>query len=243
MLWRDAATSSAIESFREALRLNPRFAAAYNNLGSVLKGLGRNGEALVCFEEALEHDANVQAHNGVGAVLQSKERPDEALAAYERAVELKPDYAEAHTNIGELMGEQGKFDLALQRFDRARVQARSGGRSSESGNHAVAVGPFCRGLARVRMAAIQCRISQGLLAPTALGWRAVGGALILLQAEQGLGDTLQFVRYVPLVQQRGGKVLLVCTKRLIPLLRGSPASKRSTPKASRFGRSILTPRC
>jgi tetratricopeptide (TPR) repeat protein len=210
----------AMTSFREAVRLNPKFAEAYNNLGSALKSLNRNGEAVVCFEQALKLDASSpQAHNGLGTVLQLTDQAADALAEYEQALDLKPDYAEAHSNIGQLMGEVGNYTAAMARYEEAmRLQPAL---ASVRNNRAITLlllGRLAEGWPEYEW---RWKVAGAPRFPwNRPTWDGspLAGRTILLFFEQGIGDALQFIRYAPLVKDRGGNVLVACPRKLVPIL-------------------------
>ncbi len=211
---------AALACLREAVRLQPDFSEAYNNLGGVLKALGKNGEAIVCFEEALRWNADfAEAHNGLGAVLQLSAHPEEALAEYQQALELKPDYAEAHCNVGQLLAEQGKPDAALARYDHAiRLQPTLATVRQNRAITLLLMGDFAAGWPEYEW---RLKLSDAPPCPwTQRVWDGspLEGRAIVLHHEQGLGDTLQCIRYAPLVAARGGRVIVACPKKLVPIL-------------------------
>ncbi len=209
----------ALACFQHAVRIAPAFVAGYNNLGGALKSLGKYREAIVCFEEALRlDDRSAEAYNGLGAALQCGEQPDEARAAYECALSLNPNYAEANSNLGRLLGDQGHFDAALQRFNQtARMRPEWASAHHNRGLMLLLTGDLAGGWPeyewRWQMPGVRPR-------PAGPAWQGepLAGRTILLFHEQGLGDTLQFIRYVPLVKARGGRVIVQCARKLIPIL-------------------------
>jgi tetratricopeptide (TPR) repeat protein len=178
-------------AYRRASDARPDFAEAPYNLGLLLQGRRRLEEAEAAYAEALARDPRMaQAHNNRGAVLRDLRRLDEALAAFEAAVRLRPDYADA------------QFNQAMCRL---------------------LMGDSARGWAqyewrwRIRQAD---RAQRGFDRPPWLGREDPRGRRILLHAEQGLGDTLQFCRYAPRVAALGAGVILEVQPGLERLLRG-----------------------
>jgi tetratricopeptide (TPR) repeat protein len=99
----------AIACFQEAIRLQPDYVAAYNQLGNALQGLGRSDEAIAAYQKILEINPNVAAaHCNLGCIWQMQGKYEEAIAAYQRAIELKPDFVLAHQNLGGLLAIQGR---------------------------------------------------------------------------------------------------------------------------------------
>jgi hypothetical protein len=211
--------AKAADEFREATRLSPEYLAAHFNLAGSLKGLGRYDEALASFDDAARLGVpSVETENSRATVLQLAGRLVEANAAYERALELKPDYAEAHNNLGQLRTEQGDFSAAVACFEQA-VHLRPD-LASLRHNLAMAlliVGDYARGWTEFES---RWQVGESLPRPPREEWDGspLAGRTILLYLEQGLGDTLQFIRYAPLVKARGGTVVLACPPQLAPLL-------------------------
>lgn len=175
----------ALEAYAEAQRLRPGDADGLNNLGNALHALGRYLEALERYEHALRvRPDSIEALNNRGNVLQALRRPGEALASYARALALAPEDAEAHWN-------QALARLSVGDYERGWEQYEWRWRNPALG--------------------MPARDPQR---PPWLGTEAVAGKAVLLHAEQGYGDAIQFVRYAPLVAARGARVVLACAEPL-----------------------------
>ncbi len=110
----------AIEHYREAIRIHPRFAEAHNNLAHALLAQGRLEEACMRLEAAVRIDGDFAvAHYNLGNVLRRLGRPDEGLAHYDRALEIDPDYQKVHNNYGAELITQGRLDEAIVHLQRA----------------------------------------------------------------------------------------------------------------------------
>ena len=135
---------------------------------------------------------------------------DGALDAYHRALHYKPDYVEVYDHVGLVLQCQGRIAEAIDWFTRALEQAPEAGRPHELCPGMPAAGGFARGWAEYEWR-FRCRehpiLAQGM--PLWDGSR-LEGRRILLWAEQGLGDTLQFVRYASAVAAQGGHVVVSC---------------------------------
>jgi lipoprotein NlpI len=210
----------ALAHFRRALELKPDYAEAQSNLGNVLNEQGKPDEALACYHRALELKPDyADAYIGTGNVLKKRGKPDESLACYRRALELRPDYADAHVSLGVALYELGKLDEARACYRRALELKPD--HAVAHGNHSLLsllTGDFQRGWPEYqwRWKTKQCPprdFSQPL-------WdgRPLEGKTILLHAEQGYGDAIQFVRYAALVKERGGSVIVECPRPLLALL-------------------------
>ena len=166
-----------------------------------------------------------RAHNNLGIALKDQGDLAEAINCHHRALQLRPDYAEAHSNLGVALGEQGKLDDAFACYRRAL--ALKPDYAEAHGNHALLTlltGDFEHGWAEYewRWQTKGNRFARRHESRPLWDGRALAGKTILLHAEQGLGDTIQFVRYAPLVQERGGRVVLECQPPLLPLLADCP---------------------
>jgi tetratricopeptide (TPR) repeat protein len=112
--------AEALDHYRQALEIDPRYAQAHSNLGSVLQQQGRVADALTHFGIALDIDPQLaSAHNNSGVALRSLGRNPEALAEYRRALRIKADFAEAQYNLGDLLLATGQFDEAVVHLQQA----------------------------------------------------------------------------------------------------------------------------
>jgi Flp pilus assembly protein TadD len=215
----------AVSIIRDSLAVNPRNAAAWSNLGLALERSGRAEQALVAYDRALAlKPAYPEAHYNRGNALRELDRLEEALASYDAALAHRRDYLEAQVNRGRTLRDLGRLAEAVAAYD-AALRLRPGFPPAEL-NQAfarLALGDFARGLPQ-----FEARWHDGQLAgatrtfPVPLwdGREPLDGTTILVHAEQGLGDTLQFCRYVPVLAGRGARVVLEAQGPLVGLLRG-----------------------
>ena len=182
---------SAAADFAKATRLVPQSPDAWNNLGNVLLDLARETEAIAAYDKALALRPNfVQVLFNKGKALGALERYAEAAAAYESALALNPQYEEAKWHLSWVKLVLGDFAQGWPLFE-ARWTV------PQLGN--------------------QRRYPQLV---QWLGKESIAGKSILLYAEQGLGDTLQFCRYVPVLQALRARVSLAVQQPLVSLLAG-----------------------
>ena len=164
-----------------------------------------------------------EAHNNLAIVLTKEGGFDEAIAEYHRALEIRKEYPEAHNNLGIALMECGQTGEALAEFDKALElrQEYPDVRMNRSLTYLI-VGDFERGW-REYENRWKCKEfkPRGFVQPRWNG-EPLEGKRILLHTEQGIGDTLQFVRYARLVKERGGVVLIGATKPLQRILRLCP---------------------
>jgi tetratricopeptide (TPR) repeat protein len=184
----------ALLSLDEALRINPLLAEAHSNRGNVLKDLQRIEESLACYDRAIEISPDyADAHYNRGIALFELKLSEEAMACYEKAIEVMPDFPKAHFMKSLYLLMVGQFDQGWKLYEWRWKNENNG--KPEFKNRT---------------------FSQ----PLWLGADDLAGKTILLHAEQGLGDTIQFCRYAKLVKERGARLLLEVPKALLGLLSG-----------------------
>jgi tetratricopeptide (TPR) repeat protein len=211
--------AEALACFQRALKRTAPSPQLYNNLALALEDNGRTEEALAAFDEALKLHADYAAvHVGRSRLLLAGGRVEAAQAGLQRAIELEPRDAEAHYLLGVADYILGRLDDALARFERA--MALRPDFAAARANRALvwlAQGDFERGWPEweFRLACAGARVHDG--AEPRWDGRSFAGRTLLLYPEQGLGDTLQFLRYVPLVARLGGTLKLGVQRPLIPL--------------------------
>jgi len=216
----------AAACYRRALELKPGYAEAHNNLGVALKAQGKVDEAIICFRRAVELNPDyAQAHYNLGNALRAQEKLDDASACYRRALELMPNRAEAHNNLGNALFGLLKLDEAEKHFNEAiRLQPEYDDAHLLRAMLYLLRGDFERGWKEYEWRWQTEKFAAGRRNFTQPRWdgRPLSGRTILLHAEQGLGDTLHFIRYVRLIAaQCGGSVVVECQPLLKRLLQAS----------------------
>ena len=216
----------AVACYQRCLQLDPKFAGAYNNLGEVCREREQLEEAIGHYRKAIQYDpAAPEPHNNMGIAVQDLGRPDEAMGHYRRALELRPDYPHAHSNIGTAYRDVGQIERAMECFQRAiELDPRH-----PDGHFARAfvwllTGDMARGWAEYEWRWLSPKFPSPRRNFAQPLWKGedIAGRTILLHAEQGFGDGIQFVRYVPMVAARGARVVLECQKELMSLFHCVP---------------------
>jgi tetratricopeptide (TPR) repeat protein len=218
---------SALASYDRAIAIDPGLAQAHCNRANVLRELQSWREALEGYDRAIGLKPDyVNAHNNRGRVLMELGRFDEALASYNAAIALNPTFADGYYNRAVLLGKMARPDAAVASYDRAiAIQPRS---SAAYFNRALAhllLGDFPKGWAdyewRWQNDSIPLsREKRHFSQPRWTGTEPIAGKTLYIYSEQGLGDTIQFCRYVPLLAARGANVVLEAQSPLVGLLRG-----------------------
>jgi tetratricopeptide (TPR) repeat protein len=215
----------ARESFARACALRPDAAAYHCNHGAALYELGRLSEAAEIYRRALALDPRLpQTALNLGNALMRLGRYREARAAYLRAVALRPGYALAFCGLGIVAKELGRFDEAMRAFDKAlELEPNSEEALSNRGCLQLQLGDFASG-----WEGYEYRWSRGqrpvpisparfdLSAPASLASRR-----ILVVNDHGLGDTIQFFRYVVLLARAGAEVTFAGPRKMWRLLSSS----------------------
>jgi tetratricopeptide (TPR) repeat protein len=213
----------AIAALRLALQLKANYPEALNNLGNAYQEAGNTDYAIQCFERVLEMAPdNAGAYNNLAIVLQENGRIEEAIGHYRRALALRPDYPDALNNLGTLLLDEIRLDEAIDYFRKAlRLRPNYPAAQANCAHALLMRGEFAEGwkLYEHRWdGSKDARGAKRKIARPQWDGGTLSGQTILLHAEQGLGDTIQFVRYVPQVAARGARVILECHPELTPLL-------------------------
>jgi tetratricopeptide (TPR) repeat protein len=214
----------AIHCFKRAIQFNPLLAEAYYNLGNACKDQSRWDDAVAHYLQALRLNPGIaNAHNNLGSVLQSQNKHGEAKVHYRQAIHLDPNHAEAHRNLGTVLQGDGEFDDALEHY----VQAVFIRPEFAEAHHDRALlwllrGDFDRGWPEYEWRLKLPGADRRVFVEPLWDGSPLAGRTILLHAEQGLGDTIQFLRYIPLVKQCGCRVIFECQPPLLRLLNNNP---------------------
>jgi len=213
----------AIGLYSTALRQNPKQPDVWNNLGVALRRSKKFEAALIAYRRAADlRPDNAGLWSNMGNCLREMMRFDEALIAHKKALELD-DTIKSHTfNAGLVYRDLNRFDDALEYFNRAlAIDPDYIDASWDKALAQLALGNYADGWAgyETRRKLADNPIRPLDVAPEWDGKTDLRGKRILLRAEQGFGDMIQFARFVPLVAKKAGHVILECRKELIPIMR------------------------
>jgi tetratricopeptide (TPR) repeat protein len=196
------------------------------------------------FEEALQDIERAHARDPVdagicsyaGVMLRQLKRDEEALRWFDRAIGLRPDYLAAFHNKALALTQLHRFDEALAIYDRMKaISASAGTADFEASLVQLLTEDFESGWARR-----EARSSVAGLAvarfefpqPRWLGKEPLAGKTILVPEDEGIGDTIQFARYVPMLAALGANVILVVNDPVFPLLAGMSGVRQCLPKSA-----------
>jgi tetratricopeptide (TPR) repeat protein len=207
-----------------AIALNPSSADAFNNLGVALCELHAHSDAIACHERALALRPQwAEAHNNLGVAFKAQGRLEEAGRCYQRALAARPHHPGALNNLGYVFQAQNKLEDAMHYYQQALGQDQN--YFEALWNRALV--ELLQGDYEAGWKDYEVRHKSLKIAPRSFSkplWRGepLDGARILLHSEQGLGDTIQFLRYVPVVIAAGGAVILDVPRTLCRLAESIP---------------------
>lgn len=244
---------AALATYRADLAHRPDDPDALNNLAAALADAHNKGEGSAAaigsvararmrqaqLEEAASYAARAitlrpdfqEAHSNLGNILRWLDRSAEAEGVLRRAIALRPHDSGAYHNLGLVLQELGRHDEARAVLDLGIALAPEDAEIQYSR----AVGLLRQGCLTEGWPAYECRFRIGQAGGSLHHfeanppWRgeAAAGRTVLVVAEQGLGDTLQFVRYAPLMAERGIQVVVAAQAPLLPLLKTLPGVAES----------------
>jgi len=220
----------AIDSFNQALKFNPESAEAHNNRGGALKDKGKLDSAIVSFKRAIKIKPDFAiAYNNMGVALGEKGDLDVAIDSFNQALKINPESAEVFNNKGGALKDKGKLGSAIDSFKQA-----------------INIKPDCfdafynwslchlmQGNMEKGFNFYESRLKKNK--PTATparanliwdGEKSLRGKRFVIYEEQGLGDVIQFCRYLPLLEQRGADITFKVKSNLHALLHTMDSKSR-----------------
>jgi len=213
---------AAIDSYKQALKIKPDYAEAYYNMGVALNDKGDPKAAIESYKQALKIKPDyAEAYNNMGVALNDKGDPEAAIESYKQALKIKPDYAEAYNNIGNVLKDQGDLEAAIDSYK----QAININPDYAEAYYNLSLLHLLRGNLDegFKYHEWRLKIKKPTAAPvrTNLIWdgeQSLIGKHFVVYEEQGLGDIIQFCRYLPVLEQKGANVTFKVKSNLHALL-------------------------
>ncbi len=225
--------TKALQSYDRAIALRQAYPEAWLNRGVVLQELKEPHDALASYEQAVALSPGyAEAWLNRGMLQKELGQLDAAIESFDQAIRVRPDFAEAWFGRGSTLVQARQVDAALQSYDRAIAQKPE--LAEAHYNRALAqllAGDYAAGWQgyewRWKNAAkLFMGTPRTFGEPLWLGRESLAGKRILVYAEQGLGDTLQFCRYIRLLADRGAEVIFEVQAPLVGLLGRLPGVSR-----------------
>jgi tetratricopeptide (TPR) repeat protein len=220
---------SAIACYQKVLSIDPQHSRALYNLGLAHQAQAQLPSAIACFQAVVNQlPADESAHLHLGMAYLGTGQISAAIATYQQAIAQLPNSVAAHTGLGLALLQHLDLEAAIQEFNQAidldplRVEPHL--------NRAIARllgGNFELGWAeyewrRRQTAAMQPGAGQRHFSQPEWDGTDLQGRTLLIHMEQGFGDAIQFMRYIPLLADRGGKLILECYRPLQRLFASLP---------------------
>jgi tetratricopeptide (TPR) repeat protein len=210
----------AVTHLQEATRLSPAFSQAHSNLAVALQEQGKLDEAIAAYRQAIVLEpGNAINYNNLGNIFKEHGQIDAAIENYRRSLALQPSYSHAYSNLGAALQQNGEFNQALAFYSRAiELEPEYADAHRNRALIRLLSGDFERGWPEY-----EWRWKTGEMAYREFSqppWQGenLNGRTILIWAEQGFGDTFQFMRYAALLKERGATVIAECQKALSKVL-------------------------
>lgn len=216
--------NEAIACYLNALQINPKLTYSLMGLGTVWQQQGKLAEAFNCYQQAVKLEPNnPEAHNNVGAFYYKQGNAKAAIPHYRQALNLKPDFVDAINNLGHALVDLGEFQEAFSCHSRAlELQPDNATAHLELGLTLLLFGDFQRGFAEYEWRWRTPQLSPRQFKQPVWDGSDLQGKTILLHVEQGFGDSIQFIRYAPILRSRGAKVIVACYRELMRLFATVP---------------------
>jgi len=215
---------AALSSFEKAIELKPDYAEAWSNRGNALQELKQFDASIVSYDHAIElNPYYAEAYSNRGLALQELRLVDAAIASYDRAIELNSGYAEAFSNRGNALLLRNQPADALASYEHAiMIKSDYADAYWNISLLLLLLGDYRKGWTLFEW---RWKVDEfpsprrNFTQPLWLGDDSIQGKTILLHAEQGLGDTIQFCRYAKLVAGLGARVIMEVERPLTGLLK------------------------
>ncbi len=212
--------AAALADYQKALEINPQYADAWANRGLAEKQLGHLSQAITCFEQAAAaSDRNAGALNTIGNQLFELHAFDGAITCYRRAVEIDSRFTNAFNNLGNTYLQTLQIGKAIAAYGQAlKIDPDHPDAANGYGQSLLLTADYSLG-----WPAYEARKGEPPVEPAtgARPWTGqdLVGRTLLLRAEQGMGDTIQFLRFAGAVKKTGATVVLQCPEQLADLAR------------------------
>jgi tetratricopeptide (TPR) repeat protein len=215
---------ACLECIDKVLVLDSECAEAYNNQGLALKALGKNQDAIASFDKAIALQAHFpEAYLNLAAAYRSERRLTAALESIQKAIAQKPDYAQAHSNQGNIYQDLHELEAAIASFDNAiSLEPDLAEAYFNKSITLLLKGDYKAGWPLYEWRWVndnKAALNRHAHMEVWSGQQSLQGKRILIQSEQGFGDTIQFCRFIRHVSKLGAHVVFEVDAVLASLMR------------------------
>lgn len=222
-----ARTDPALFHIGRSIELAPHNSRYYRSMGDALCASGQFPLSILAYQKACAIDPdNTDALLNLGAVYHKLDAYDQAKSTFQTILDRAPEHVRALNNLGKILHDMGQLKRALACYDRCiTLQSHYAEARFNRAALLLALGDYKRGWQEYEWRFK--RSGSGNVYPHRLRtprWRGddYEGLRLLVHCEQGMGDALQFMRYLPLAKERGGTLILETHAPLAPLLKALP---------------------
>jgi tetratricopeptide (TPR) repeat protein/glycosyltransferase involved in cell wall biosynthesis len=214
----------SLNCFEKAVQLDPQHAYAICNMGRIYYEKGQFEKAVQYFEKAISiHPKLPETHSNLGLTWHRLNQMDNAIASYHRALEINPDYAIACYNMGFTLEKLGRLTESTQWYEKAlAIDPNYIHAHSNLAMTLLLAGDYKRGFMEYEWRLKHDDAEPRDFSSTLWDGQSFYNKRLLIYPEQGYGDSIQFIRYLPEVKKRGGSVILETHKYLVPLFKDLP---------------------
>ena len=214
----------AIEAYCKSLTLNPKIPEVYNNMGAALRRTGKLEAAVACYRRCLVIRPNHPGvYSNIGNAYRELGRLQLSIASHQQAIKLAPNNADAYYNLGLALRDLCHTEQALSAFETAlRLNPDHAECRWDRSLTLLALGDYARGFEEYEWRWKLGRTPERIFTTPEWDGAELKGKTVLIYQEQGIGDMIQFARYIPLIKERGAIVVVECQPELAPLMSTVP---------------------
>lgn len=222
----DGNFEEAITNHKKSIQLDPKSANYFSNLGASLNKSGNPEEAVEAYKKAVEINPKTEEiYFNMAIALRTLGRLEEAIECYEKVLSINPDHASANYNLGNVLEASGKTEQALSYQERAaNIDPKHAKARYNKSLLNLRLGNLKEGFKDYELRWLQDdahEFPEKLKGMPAWDGSDLGGGTLLVIGEQGIGDIIQFIRYLPIIKKEKdvGTIILKCQPDLYPLFK------------------------
>jgi len=222
--------AEALDCFKQALAIDPNCATAHNGMGAAYQEMNQLDQAIACYQKAISLDPNLAgAHNNLGFALSLQGQIDSSIDCYNRALSLRPAAPEVYNNLGNALLSKLDIEGSMAAYNKALYfQPDHADGHWNKALLQLLTANFENAWREYEWRWLKFPDQKRYFRPPQWDGSDISGKTILLHAEQGFGDAIQFIRYAPMVvQQRDATVYVECQPELVALFRNLPGVSRT----------------